>query len=206
MKTCLYLRISTNEEKQDLGRQEAVLREFARRKGWEIARVYSDAESGAESRRNGLSALLRELPNPKRGWGHVLAEDLSRLTRESPRQTLAYLEKFKSQGVGFTFAREEFLSTEHPFSEGIIALISCLNQLYINTLREKTKSGLKRAKERGTVLGRPKTARRVRDQVTELLGRGFSQKEIASQLNVSISTIQRIKREQFIMPNVTFKS
>jgi Site-specific recombinases, DNA invertase Pin homologs len=54
----LYLRISTGE--QNMQGQELELMEYARHRGWEVAKIYRDTISGAKDCRPALNELMTD--------------------------------------------------------------------------------------------------------------------------------------------------
>jgi DNA invertase Pin-like site-specific DNA recombinase len=60
---------------------------------------------------------------------------------------------------------------------------------------ERIKAELSRAKAQGKVLGRPKTATSIEDQVRTLKASGFGILKVAMQLGIGTSVVQRIVNE-----------
>jgi DNA invertase Pin-like site-specific DNA recombinase len=54
----VYIRVSTQD--QSTKAQESELREFAKNRGWEVTRVYSDTISGTTKSRPGLDELMSD--------------------------------------------------------------------------------------------------------------------------------------------------
>lgn len=74
-KVWIYARVSSNDKKEDLGRQAQRCEEFAIKNGWTIEKVVKDIASGMNDKRPKLIKLLNE--NPTR----ILVENKDRLSR-----------------------------------------------------------------------------------------------------------------------------
>jgi len=72
----------------------------------------------------------------------------------------------------------------------IFTIISAVAQLERDIIAERVKAGLRRARENGKRLGRPKVGIDG-DEVSRLRERGLSLREIARRLNLSKSTVAR---------------
>lgn len=149
MKAVAYTRVSTEQQgKSGLGleAQQAAIRAFAEREGYEITAWFTEVETG-----KGSDALKTrpELSNAlKRGRlmkAPVLVSKLDRLSRDV---------HFIS---GLMAERVEFIVTElgkqaDPF---VLHLFAALAEKERNLISERTKAGLKAAKARGVKLGNP---------------------------------------------------
>jgi predicted site-specific integrase-resolvase len=58
LRAALYARVSTNNGQQDPEMQLRELREYAERRGWQIAEVYVDRVSGAKESRPAFNRLM----------------------------------------------------------------------------------------------------------------------------------------------------
>lgn len=96
MRAAIYARVSTNNG-QDPGMQTRELREYCKRRVWEIEGEYVDSGvSGAKERRPQLDALL--IACRKRRVDAVVVYRYDRFAR-SLRQLVNALEEFRSLGV-----------------------------------------------------------------------------------------------------------
>lgn len=93
-RAAIYVRVSTVEQETNM--QEAELREYCNRRGWETI-LYSDrGQSGAKQDRPALNSLLSDLR--KRKIDVILVWSLDRLAR-SLKQLLIISEECRALGV-----------------------------------------------------------------------------------------------------------
>ena len=86
MRAAIYCRFSTDKQRDESTEdQERVCREYARREGWEITRVFADKGlSGSDATRPGYQAMLANARG--RQFDILLCEDVSRLWRDEVEQ------------------------------------------------------------------------------------------------------------------------
>ena len=141
-----YARVSTDE--QNLGLQLDALREAG------CAAVFEDQGiSGAVTRRPGLTTALERC-----GSGDVLvAWKLDRLGR-STLDLVGLVETLKGRGVGLKVLTGEGASVDTTRPEGklIFAVFAAFAEFERELIRERTRAGMKAAKRRGVVAGRPR--------------------------------------------------
>lgn len=80
----LYCRVSSAKQTtrgDGLSSQETRCREYAKFKGYEVARVFKDDASGSLINRPGMQAMLSYLQKNKRKSHVVIIDDISRLAR-----------------------------------------------------------------------------------------------------------------------------
>src|ERR1035438_9197113 len=92
----IYSRVSTQE--QSTAAQENELKEFAKNRGWNVVRVYSDTISGTKDSRPGLNQLMADCHSRK--IDVVLVWKFDRFAR-SVSHLLRALETFEELGVEF---------------------------------------------------------------------------------------------------------
>jgi DNA invertase Pin-like site-specific DNA recombinase len=186
MKTALYARVSTADQNCELQLRE--LREYITRRGWDAAAEYVDAGiSGAKASRPALDRLMAAAT--RRDFDAVLVYKLDRFGRSVLHlsQQLAALDRC---GVRF-ISISQGLDTDaaNPASKLLTTILSGVAEFERELIRERTVSGLRRAKACGKVLGRPTRIFR-RDEVVRLRAGGLSWRAIASQLGLPVSTIR----------------
>lgn len=71
---CVYCRVSSHDQKEDLARQEKRLLDFCSAKGWEVSNVYSEIASGLNDDRPKFNKSLV-------GDSNIVVEHRDRLTR-----------------------------------------------------------------------------------------------------------------------------
>lgn len=75
-KVCIYARVSSSENKDNLKRQAERLKEYAMARGYQIYKVISEMGSGVSDNRKKLSQLLRD-----KNYNKLIVEHKDRLTR-----------------------------------------------------------------------------------------------------------------------------
>jgi DNA invertase Pin-like site-specific DNA recombinase len=141
MRVAVYSRVST--DKQECENQVVQLREFASKQGWQIVREYSYTASGGKSDRDGLKQLFNDAS--QRQFDMVLFWALDRLSREGVLETLRYLERLTSYGVGYRSYTEQFFDSCGVFRDDIIAVMATLAKQERIKRSERTKAGLCRS-------------------------------------------------------------
>jgi DNA invertase Pin-like site-specific DNA recombinase len=190
MKICVYARVST--DKQDTENQLRELREFAVKQGWQITREYVDEGiSGTKAERAELQQMFSDAS--RRKFDLVLFWALDRLSREGVLQTLQYLNRLDSYGVGYRSFTEPYFDSCGVFKDAIIAIMATLAKQESVKRSERTRAGLAVARARGSMLGRPRLVATAAE-VGRLRATGLSGRAIAKQLGISEGSVRRLTR------------
>lgn len=168
-----YARISTAD--QSLNLQEDALKHAG------CERVYTDTASGATSERTGLNAALEFV----REGDVFVVWRLDRLGR-SLRDLLETVAALEARKIGFK-SLSESLDTTSSSGKFFFQVFGALAEFERNLIRERTQAGLKSARARGRLGGRPKT---LDPQKAELARRLYDErvhtvKEIARMVGIS---------------------
>jgi len=182
-KCAVYARVST--EGQSVEPQLLDLRRYAKERNWQV-KEYVDCVSGAVTSRPQLDKLLDDVR--KRRVDTVLVWRFDRMAR-NVKMLVLLLEEFKSLGVSFVSFQEN-INTDSPFGSAIYHIISAISALERDTIAERVKSGLRKAREKGIRLGRPKVNLDMK-KVKQLRSQGLSLRSIAKQVNASFAVIAR---------------
>ncbi len=184
-RVAIYARVSTTDQSTES--QLLDLRRYVSERGWHLYREYTDnGISGTKGSRPALNELMAEAK--KRRFGVVLVWRFDRFARSTKHLILA-LEEFKNLGTDFV-SYQENIDTSSPLGSAIFTIISAVAQLERDIIAERVKAGLRRAKENGRTLGRPK-AEVSKWEIYRLHSHGLSLRQIATQLNISKSTVAR---------------
>jgi DNA invertase Pin-like site-specific DNA recombinase len=73
----------------------------------------------------------------------------------STKHLLLALEEFRSLGIQF-ISYQENIDTTSPLGQALFTIVSAVAQLEQDLIRERVKAGLRVAKAKGVVLGRPR--------------------------------------------------
>ncbi len=181
----IYARVSTTDQSTES--QLLDLRRYTRERGWNIFKEYCDnGVSGTKDSRPALNGLLNDAK--KRKFDVVLVWRFDRFARSTKHLILA-LEEFRNLGIDFV-SYQENIDTSSPLGSAIFTIISAVAQLERDIIAERVKAGLRRARENGKKLGRPR-AEVSKGEIYRLHSHGLSLRKIATQLNISKSTVAK---------------
>lgn len=173
-----YARVST--EQQNLDRQIDALRRYG------VDLIFNEKMTGTKRNRPELSKLLDRITE----GDTVVVESLSRLGR-STKDLLELTELFQSRGVNFVSLKES-IDTHTPTGKLLFTLMSALAQFERDIITERTQEGLRAAKARGRIGGRPKTDPKALKKAVMLYNtKQYSVKEIEELTGVKKSTLYR---------------
>jgi len=185
MRVGIYARCSTN--KQDLDLQLLDLRAFCERNNYEIYKEYLDVESGSKEQRNGLNQLMADAH--KRMFDIVLVWRFDRFSR-SVKQLIDSLDYLHKKNIQFISYNDGF-DTTTPAGKLSFVFISGIAEFERNIIQERVRAGLRKAKEKGIVLGRP-SLNINKYKVVQLRNQGKSIREIAKESNISTGSVCKI--------------
>ncbi len=182
-RVALYARVSTTDQSTDS--QLLDLRRYVSDRGWHLHREYTDnGISGTKDNRPALNELMDDAK--KRRFGVVLVWRFDRFAR-STRHLIIALEEFKNLAIDFV-SYQENIDTSSPLGSAIFTIISAVAQLERDIIAERVKAGLRRAKENGKKLGRPRAVVDA-EEVQRLRSEGLSLRAIAKETGVSRTTV-----------------
>jgi len=191
----LYCRVSTSN--QDNDRQERDLCEYAERAGFEIVGVFRETLSGIRKAKGKQPIERKKVLSlaQDRRMDAVLVTELTRWGRSTQdlMDTLGQLASWEVSLIaqtGLTFD----LST--PQGKLIANLMASLAEFEHDLLRERVRSGVAAAKERGQQFGRKPGYRPSDKQAPEVIRLAaeekLSQRRIADKLGLSKTTVNEI--------------
>ena len=150
-RVALYVRVSTADQKPDL--QYDGLRDYAARAGLTVVGEYCDAAvSGRKEGRPRLNALMAAARN--RELDCVLVWKFDRFAR-STQHLLNALEEFKHLSVRFISVQDQ-IDTDSPMGRAMFTIIGAMAELESSLISERVTAGMRSARNRGKILGRPK--------------------------------------------------
>lgn len=210
MKTAIiYARVSSSgalENRQSTDRQVADLVDYATKCGWSIERVFEEHISGAK--RNGERAVLSECINYaiSNRIGVVLFSELSRCGR-AVWEVLETIKVLKDSNLNAYFLKEGLSlfgvdGKENPYLAVMVSVLGVCAQLERDNIAYRLNSGRKLAIERGVKMGRKVGSVKSMEQketeyakVIRSLRAGKSIRDTAAICSVSVSTVQRVKKD-----------
>ncbi len=165
MRTALYLRVSTAQQKPDLQRDD--LHRYAGRTGLAVIAEYTDvAVSGRKEGRPQLQALMRAAR--AREFACVLVWKFDRFAR-SVAHLLHALDEFNHLGIRFISLQDQ-IDTQSPMGKAMFTIIGAMAELESALISERVKAGMAAAKVRGKRFGRPRIPAHVVTRVEAFAG------------------------------------
>ena len=189
-RAALYLRVSTID--QTTANQERELRQVAERAGWEVVKVYKDhGISGSKGRDKRPAFDTLHKAAARREIDIVMAWSVDRLGR-SLQDLVAFLSEIHAAGVDL-FLHQQGLDTTTPAGKALFQMMGVFAEFERSMIQERVRAGLRRAKDDGKKLGRPRIARQLEERILAALKAGETIRGVADKFDVNPSTVQRIK-------------
>lgn len=164
MKTIIYARISTNQEKQNVKQQIEHCKAYAEREGHEVLKVFKDEKTGKTNDRRGYQGALKFLKE-NLGVG-LIVHDSDRTTRNF--YDGVDFEKFIIESKVKVISISENIDLSSPNGRLMFRIKNALNAYYVENLIEKIKVGVERAKKEGKYKGRKKGAKGKKNKFRHL--------------------------------------
>jgi len=188
MRAAIYARVSTVNNGQSPEMQLRELGEYCSRRGWTVTGEYVDVGiSGVNEKRPELDKLLADAR--RRRFDAIVVWKFDRFAR-SVSHLLRALETFQSLGIEFV-SLTEGVDTSTPAGKMIFTVLGAVAELERSLICERVRAGLRNAKAKGKILGRPRRALDTK-QITALRAKGFSMRAIAKKLGVGVGTLYRV--------------
>lgn len=173
-----YARVSTSDQKLDL--QTDALTAVG------CVRTYSDKVSGSTTSRPELDACLRYL----REGDVLVVYKLDRLGR-SLKHLLTIIDDLRERGIGFKSVTDG-IDTTTSGGRLLFSLMGSFSEYERSLIQERTNAGLKAARDRGKLGGRPTAVTsEIGDRITEMRSGGSKADMIAEELGIGRATVYR---------------
>ena len=153
-RAALYIRVSTDSQFEDgysVEAQKDMLEGYCRSRGWKDYEFYIDGGyTGSNIDRPEMKRLIEDA---RAGLiSQVVVYKLDRLSR-SQKDTLFLIEDvFNPAGIGFTSLNEN-MDTSTPMGRAMLGIMSAFAQLERETIRERTRMGMKERVRTGLWMG-----------------------------------------------------
>jgi DNA invertase Pin-like site-specific DNA recombinase len=184
LKAAIYARVSTGNGAQSPEMQIRELREYCKRRGWKISREYVDIGiSGAKEKRPQLDDLLKDAH--QRRFDAVVVWKIDRLAR-NVSHLLRTLDTFRVLGVEFV-SLSESLDTATPAGRMITTVLAAVAELERSLIGERVRAGLRNARAKGKILGRPRKPLDL-ELIKRLRAGGASWRAVGVTLGVGAAT------------------
>jgi DNA invertase Pin-like site-specific DNA recombinase len=186
-RVAIYGRVSTTNHGQDVGLQTRELEQFAQARGWRLVDSYLDLGiSGSKDKRPELDRLMADAH--RRKFDVVIVWKFDRFAR-SVSHLLRALETFNSLGIAFVSLSEQ-MDTTTPTGKMVFTVLGAVAELERSLIVERVRAGLRNARAKGKMLGRPRVAVDAA-RIGRLHAQGHSLREIASELGYSRSLVHK---------------
>ena len=205
-KVVLLARVST--DKQEYRRQINELKGFCEKMEWEIAEIFANKVSGAETIENRTEIVEMVEFVRKNKVKRVVCLEISRLGRNT-LEALKVIQILNENRVSLYIKNYSLETLNADGSVNPIASLICTILLEIAsmerlTIRERMNSGrtqyIERCRREGIKMGRPATYKKELDTYKQqyqkeigLLKKGISLRNVASITGTSVNTIRKIK-------------
>lgn len=174
-----YARVSTKEQNLDI-QIEAL-------KASGCERIYEEKVSGKKKERSQLNMCLDYL----RDGDILIVFDLSRLGRTS-KQVIELIDYFNQKNIGFISIKEG-LDITTSMGRAFAGLLAVINQMNVEVQNEKIVAGIKKARARGKVGGRPGISEEKKNLIKTLYeSRDYPLVTIAQMAKVSRATVYNV--------------
>jgi DNA invertase Pin-like site-specific DNA recombinase len=151
-RAALYARVSTIGQGQDPELQLRELREHCVKQGIAVAETYVDQVSSAKVRPN-LERLLKDAESTDRAFDAVIVWKFDRVARSS-LELCTILERLQRVNVSFTSLTEQ-IDTGTAAGKLVFTVLGAVAEMERSLIRERVRAGLRLARSKGKVLGRP---------------------------------------------------
>ena len=206
MTSCyIYARVSSIGDRQSTERQVKNLNELAASRGYEVKGIYKEHISGAKTNKE-RKVLTECLTDAKENRiDLILFSELSRCGR-AIWEVLETIKFCADNGINIHFQKEGLTLFRDGKVDSIMAIyISCLGfcaEKERENIYFRLSQGRELAKQKGVKMGRKVGSTKSREQkeqeyakVIKSLKHGQSVRNTAKICGVSVSTVQRVKKE-----------
>ena len=182
----LYARVSTLNN-QDPEMQLGELREYARRRGWQVAEEYTDqGVSGSKESRPALNRLMADAHS--RRFDAILIWKIDRFGR-SLKHLVNSLAELAALGVAFVSLRDN-LDLSTPSGRLMFQIIGAMAEFERALIQERVRAGIRNARAKGKRVGRPRVFVDT-NRIASLRAQGRSWSQIVAEVGVGKGTAQR---------------
>lgn len=158
-----YARCSTNETKQDIDRQVRELKEAG------AEQIFLEYEHGDSAIKQELSSLLEQANE----GDTIYTLEVSRLAR-STKQLCEIIETVREKKLRLVIVGSITVDCSNgqidPMTNAFIQMSGVFAELELRIIRERVRSGMANAKNKGVKLGRPQT---TADQIPQIFYRHY---------------------------------
>lgn len=202
----IYARVSSTTDRQNTERQVADLLAFAERNEYVVSNIFEEKISGAA--KNTERTVLNDCLNYcfQNKMTTLLINELSRLGRNVD-EVLANVRLCKENKLNIYFQKENLNifqedGTKNPFLNIFISVLGTCAEMERESIKFRLNSGREQYIAKGGKLGRKEGSFKSKlvkqnqyKDVLKMLRQNMSVRNTAKLCDVSISTVQRLKKE-----------
>ena len=200
----IYARVSSTGDRQTTDRQVADLQRYVNINEMELVKVFEEKMSGAKENRPVLTDCINFCITHHL---HTLCVSEIRRLGRSTKIVVNTIDELSKAGVNVYIQNLPLCSLNedgqpNPIAKMITAVLSSFAEIERDNIRYRLNSGRELAKTKGVKMGRKvgsvKSKEKKADEyatVIRSLRKGKSIRDTAKLCEVSISTVQRVKRE-----------
>lgn len=206
MKTAtIYSRVSSVGERQNTDRQISDMTFYAKNNGYDVVKVFSEKISGGK--KNSERVVLQEcLEYARANNTLILVSELSRVGRQI-WEVLETVKNCIDNNINMYFHKENFALFDDngnvlPTTAIYISCLGFCAEIERENIKYRLNSGRELAKAKGVKMGRKVGSVKSKTQkqeeysnVIKHLKKGQSVRNTAKLCGVSVSTVQRVKKE-----------
>lgn len=189
MTTYAYLRVSTDDQTTDNQRLEIENAGF-RIDDWVIDHGISGNTCALD--RDGFNGMIAKL---KEG-DTVIVKSIDRIGRNA-YDVLSIVETFKKKKVSFRIVQLDSVDLTSPMGKCLLTMMAAFAELELNTIKERTKAGVARAKAEGKAVGKESKIDpdKVEEAAIMLKSGNYTQKAVAQFLNITERSLRRVAED-----------
>ena len=200
-KAFIYCRVST--DKQETERQIKDLKQYCLNNEFEIVGVLEEEISATKSIK-AREHIIEEVKKSKAEY--FIAQDISRFSR-NVKVGLELKDRLHQFGVCLIFTQTGLKSlnedkTENDVARMLFTMLMSVYEMENSTKKAQIRNGLKNARSRGVILGRPigtfTDLKAKYKNVVKELNNGISVRRTAKLCSVAPSLVQRVKKQMLI--------
>lgn len=189
MKIIGYARVSTTY--QNLDSQILSLKKYG------CTKIYMEQESGTKSNRKELEKAIASL-NPGDTFVTFKLDRLSRGTRH----LLSLLDYFNENDINFISIQNN-IDTTTSMGKFFFTIMSAFSEMEAELIRDRVRSGLLNAKEKGKRLGRPPINKNEKKVLEDYIKTNKTITQIAKENDISRPTVYRyLKNNKIALKNL----
>jgi DNA invertase Pin-like site-specific DNA recombinase len=196
MQTYIYLRVSTGDQDQDS--QLIGITNYCEQHNITKITSFKDTASGATG---WVTRKLATIVKEAKTGDQLIVSELSRIGR-STSDVLSFLSKAAEQGLKVVAVKNNMTFDGSISSKIFSTVLALAAEIERDFIRQRTIEGMKNAKIKGVVIGRPKGRKsankleKSESKIMELVGNGVPKSAICRIFEVSRGTLDRLIKQQ----------